>query len=384
MTELTQKTPRPVRPGGAAKLLRFWKDETVLCVSAVLALGSMLLAPPSAAYLDYIDLPVLALLFCLMAVVAGLRSAGLFAWLAHQMLAVSRSAGKLAALLTLLCFVTAALITNDVALITFVPFTVGLLYDVDPRRLGRVVIVETVAANLGSLVTPIGNPQNLFLYSYYGLSLGSFFTAMLPLAGISLGLVLLLCLLLFRGMGRETPDGGEAPHLHPAALARYGALFVLCLLTVLKAIPAWLCLATVVLVLLCRDRGLFRQVDYSLLGTFVCFFIFVGNLSSLEAVRGAVTAVLSGHEMLLAALLSQVVSNVPAAMALAPFTDAARELLWGVNIGGLGTLIASMASLISYRQFCRVRGASRGRYLAEFTLVNVPALALLLGIGAML
>ena len=337
----------------------------------------MVLTPPSAAYLGYVDTTVLIQLFCLMAVVAGLERSGVLDGLAKLLLQRTGNAGRLTAALTMLCFFAAMLMTNDVALLTFVPLTLFLIpQEQAPLRIWTVVL-ETVAANLGSLATPVGNPQNLFLYNHYNLEAAAFFRVMLPLAAASFLSVLLLCLF--------TPERRQPVHtdiavrpLQRRGAVQYGALFLLCLLTVFHVIPVLVCLAVVAGVVLVTDRPLLKKVDWLLLATFVCFFVFVGNLSAVPAISAFLSRILAGRELVVGALTSQVISNVPAAVLLAPFTSHAEGLLLGTNIGGLGTPVASLASLISYRLYCAAPAPSRGRYLAVFSAVNFSLLIFLL------
>lgn len=366
------------------KLCRFLRAEAVLTVSALLAAASILFVPPDRQYLGYIDPKVLAVLFCLMAVVAGVRAQGVFDRLSAMLAKKTTNGRIIALLLVILCFFLSALITNDVALITLVPFTVLLLGGEASSRLIWTVVCETVAANLGSMLTPIGNPQNLYLYSYYSMSAGEFFSAVLPLGGICLLIVAPLSL--FSGKSAPLPRRESCRHGETAAvkLVPLLCLFALCLCCVLGLVSYLICLGVVLLYLLLFDRGLFLRVDYSLLLTFICFFILVGNLGRIEPVSRFVTSLLAGRELLVGAGASQIISNVPAAAMLAPFTDDSRGLLLGVNIGGLGTPIASMASLISYRLYCAGESPKRGRYLLVFSAVNFSLLALLLFIGSLI
>ena len=365
------------------KALAFLKKDPVLWAAAAAALCSMALTPPDRAYLDYLNLRVLALLFCLMAVVAGLRRIGLLARLSDGLAARFPGPRAQAMSMVQLCFFTSAVITNDVALLTFVPFTLALPLARDRRLLLRTVVLETVAANLGSLGTPIGNPQNLFLCTHYGLAAGDFFRAVLPLWGLSWLLVTAGTLWLCRGAALPEAGTGERarpvdPPLPAARCAEYGALLALCLLTVFNVVDWRWCLGLTAAVLLLWDRPLFFGVDYGLLATFVCFFVFVGNLGRCGPVAAWLEGLLLGRELPVSALVSQVVSNVPAAAMLAPFTADARGLLLGTNIGGLGTPVASMASLISYKLYCAGERPEKGRYLLFFSLVNFALLMLLL------
>lgn len=365
--------------------IRFVRREPILCIAALCALGSMAAVPPSAAYGGYIDLRVLALLWCLMAVVAGFRECGCFEVLTHRLLTANRGDGRtLSVLLVLLPFFLSMAVTNDVALLTFVPFTLALL-----DRLGRpsaaiwLLVLQTLAANLGSMATPVGNPQNLYLYAYYGLSAGEFFSALLPLTALS-GLALAAAALPILPRSLPIPQLTPPKSPAPRQLARYLALFALCLLSVFRLLP-WQGLTVIVLVtLFWTDRAILRQPDYTLLVTFVCFFVFSGNLGQLDAVRSVLGALLRRSTLLTAVLASQVISNVPAAVLLSGFTDQWRALLVGVDIGGLGTPVASLASLITLKLYLVRPDAHPLRFLLAFTAANLAGLVLLLGAAALL
>ncbi len=358
------------------KLLGFLKKEPILAVSALAAAVSCFFVPPDAAYLSYIDFRTLALLYSLMLVVAGLRTAGAFEALAHRVCRRAGSARRLGLTLTILTFFSSMLITNDVALLTFVPFAVVLLGMTGREKdLLPVVVLQTAAANLGSMLTPVGNPQNLYLYSRYGLGAGDFFRITGPVWGLSLGLILLLCLGLPGTALR--PALGEAPKTDRKKLILYLALFALCLSSVFRLLPWPLLLLGMAAALLVFDRRMLLAADFCLLLTFAAFFVFAGNLARLGAVEALLRRLLSGREYLTALLTSQVISNVPAALLLSGFTEEARELLLGVDVGGLGTPIASLASLISLKLYSRSPGARTGRFLGLFLGVNLLLLALL-------
>lgn len=360
-------------------LLRFWKREPVLCIAAVCAAASVALNPPSADYLNYIDWRVLSLLFCLMAVVAGLQECGVFAVLAQRLLAGERRMRFVTLCLVLLPFFVSMLVTNDVALITFVPFAVLVLGLIGrTERLIYIVVLQTIAANLGSMATPVGNPQNLYLYANYELSAGQFFATMVPLALVSLvGLV--IAALCVKPEGIRVTFSEQAVIYHPGRLGLMTGLFLLCLLSVFRVLPYPALLAVVVAGMLIFDRPLFGKVDYGLLATFFCFFLFAGNIGACAPVRETLTAVMAQNTALASGVTSQVISNVPAAVLLSNFTTDWHGLLIGTNIGGLGTPIASLASLISMKAYFKSPGARAGRYLLVFILANVIALAVLTG-----
>ena len=359
-----------------AAIRSFIRREPVLLIAALAALVSCFFVPPDADYLGYMDLRTLALLYCLMTVVAGLRQAGLFAHLAHSLCQRTSSLRALALLLVLLCFFSSMLITNDVALLTFVPFAVVVLGMADRKKeLIHIVVLQTVAANLGSMLTPVGNPQNLFLYSFYDLSLGDFLRVTLPVWLLSLLLIAAACL--FFDRSRMEVFLGEEPGLDRRRLILYLALFVLCLTVVLRLISWPVMLAALLAVLLIFDRRILLKADFMLLLTFVAFFIFAGNLARIEAVSALLRRLLAGREYPVTLLTSQIISNVPAALLLSGFTDQSRALLLGVNIGGLGAPIASLASLISMKLYSHSEHAHTGRYLLEFSAVNLLLLLIL-------
>lgn len=341
------------------------------------AVISCFFVPPDAGYWAYLDLRTLALLYCLMVVVAGLRRAGVFSAMAHRLCCRAGSVRKMGITLVLLSFFSSMLITNDVALLTFVPFSVVVLGMAHQEKaLVWVVVLQTVAANLGSVLTPVGNPQNLYLYSHYGFSMADFLKVTAPLWLLSLALVLLLCLRLPKS-GLEV-FLGEEPDLDKKRLSLYLYLLLLCMLVVLRVIEWYILLPVIIAVLLAADRKRLLKADFMLLLTFLCFFVFSGNLARIPAVKELLSRLLEGRELLAGALTSQFISNVPAAMLLSGFTDKGAELLLGVNIGGLGTPVASLASLISLKLYSHSENSSTARFLKLFLLVNLSLLALLL------
>ena len=366
-------------------LWQFIRREPVLSISFVCALVSAFFVPPSAAYVDYIDLRVLCLLFCLMAVVAGLQECGLFLVLAQRLLAGERPVRLISLTLILLPFFCSMLVTNDVALITFVPFAILVLEMVGRRDLLIPIIsLQTVAANLGSMATPVGSPQNLFLYAHFSLSMGDFLSLLLPLTLISL-VGLAAAGLYFGGKGWISVSFPKQVRLtSPKHLALYLVLFGLCLLSVCRVLPYGILTSLVIVSLLLARRQLLGQVDYMLLLTFVCFFIFSGNLGQIPAVRAGLGSLLSRSPLLCSAAASQVISNVPAAVLLSGLTEDWKGLLAGVDVGGLGTPVASLASLISMKFYRRSREAKPLPYFLWFTAANVVGLLVLLPVAARL
>lgn len=355
---------------------RFVKREAVLCIAVLLAVISMFFVPPNAGYADYIDWDTLALLFSLMAVMKGFQRAGLFDYLANKLLKRANTSKKLMAVLVFAPFFLSMVVTNDVSLITFVPFALIVLKSAGLHRLILpTVVLQTLAANLGSMLTPIGNPQNLYLYNASGMSFGELVLAMLPYVALS-GIGLLVAVLLFK----SSPVGEVEvqSQLKGAFALSWPAVFFVCaLLGLFDVIPTIAVAAAVLLFLLVADRKTLAKIDYSLLGTFVALFIFIGNMGNIQAFRTFLSSVIEGNEVIVAVLASQVISNVPAALLLSGFSAEWPALVVGCNIGGLGTLIASMASLISYKSIARECPERRGAYIVQFTIFNIIFLAAL-------
>lgn len=358
------------------RILQYFRRETVLSAALVCALLSFLLTPPSVIHLQGIDTTTLLMLFSLMTIVAGFRRMGALDAVSRKLTRRVTTLRGLSAVMVALCFVLSMLVTNDVALLTLVPLTLLLFRAGGQKSTIWIVVLETVAANLGSMVTPIGNPQNLYLYTSGRLTALDFLTLLAPYAAVALALLL--------PKERVAVDTSARAPLARKMLTLYGALSALALLAIAKVLPAWALAAAVFLGTLALDRGTIRQVDYTLLATFVCFFVFVASVKACEPVRAWLETMMARSPMAVALLTSQVISNVPACLLLSPFTQDAKALALGVDLGGLGTLIASLASLISFRLYGAGEGAQKGRYFAVFTGVNVLFLAVMLGLAAIL
>ena len=372
-------------------LRRLIRQETVLTVAVVLAVLSAFPVRPDLQYIDYIDFRTLAILFSLMTVMAGLRRQGVFDRLGRALLARAGGTLQLVLVLVGLCFFGSMFITNDVALMTFVPFTFavlgGLGGEIRRTLAPPVVCMQTVAANLGSMLTPIGNPQNLYLYGKSGMGIGRFVGLMLPYTMVSLVLLAVWAVLLCRRQtaALSAPAAAEGQVLPDRRIvALYGVLFGVSLLAVVHILPYGVALAAVLGCTCWADRATLRRVDYSLLATFTAFFVFIGNLGRIPAFSAWLQGIIAGREVPVAVLASQITSNVPAALLLSGFTQNTEALIIGTNLGGLGTLIASMASLISYRQIAREMPGDKSRYFGMFTISNIIFLVLLLAVWAVL
>ena len=353
-------------------LVGFVRKEPVLTAALVLALASFLLVPPSIGTLDHIDFEVLFILLSFMVVVAGMESSGAFHGMAGKMLRLCE--GRilpLCAVLVFLPFITSMLITNDVALITFVPISMVMLSSPGLRAyMIPVLVLQTISANLGSSLTPFGNPQNLYIFHHYDLGLTEFICAIGPYVIVGMVPLILMMALLCRGGAVDIPEY-EGRNVDVRLLMLMSILFCLCISTVLGLVPCIPVMIVVILVALIVRRGSLKKVDYGLLLTFVFLFIFTGNLSELDTVSDLLGRMMTWDPMMTSFLSSQFVSNVPAAVMLSGFTVDWQSLLIGVDVGGFGTPIASMASVITLRLYSHMESGDTLRYLAVFSLANV-------------
>ena len=363
------------------KIRNFLKKEAVLCISLLLAVLSMIFVPLDRQYANYIDFHTLSILLSLMLIMAGLRDLGLFSTIGSRMLDRTSNVRSLSIVLVLLCFVFSMFITNDVSLIAFVPFTIDVLIMAGLEKyMIRIIVLQTVAANLGSMLTPIGNPQNLYLFSKSRMSPAGFVSLMLPYTLLSFAGLLAACFILIDR--RDVSVKTQAPKTLLSAEKRkaviYILLFLLALTSVARLISVYIVMAVVLAAVLALDRKTLLKADYALLFTFVFLFIFIGNMKRIPQISLWLGSIIQGHELLTSVLSSQVISNVPAAILLSGFTDNTSALIVGTNLGGLGTIIASMASLISFKYYGKTAGKRNAAYLGVFTLLNLIFLAALL------
>lgn len=357
------------------KVKEFFKNEAVLVISFLLAIISACFVGIDKEYIGYIDFKTLGLLFSLMAVTSAFNNQGVFSLLAIKMLKKVKSTRSLSLVFCLLCFFSSMLITNDVALITFVPFTIlTLKVSNNFRPLIPLITLETISANLGSMLTPIGNPQNLFLFSKFNMTMGDFVSAILPYAVLSLTLILISLVFI---KNEKIKANGITEITPPKKLncVIYLALFILAMLTVFRVLNFIILLGITIVIMLVLDRKAIKKVDYSLLLTFVFLFVFIGNLGRIDVISSFLQKIIVGNEVLVGVASSQFFSNVPAAILLSGFSNNSKDLLIGVNLGGLGTLIASMASLISFK-FVAKEDVKTSKYLLLFTIFNVVFLAI--------
>ena len=361
-----------------ASIRSFFRSQTIFCVALFLTVGSMFIVPPSAEYIEYIDFRTLALLFCQMTVISGMVRTGLADWISGEVrrrFATTRRAG---AAMVFLSFFSAMLITNDVALMSFVPLTLAVFSRPEQERDRITVLVfQTIGANIGSMFTPFGNPQNLYLFGASGMGAGEFLLLTGKYTLVS-GVLLALSLRTVRNAPLPDEPETKGTQLNGKKNAIYALLLLVCVLGVLRVLPVILVVGIVAAAFLVLDRRAFSGVNYMLLLTFIVFFILAGNIRHMSAFRELIERTVAGRTVLTSVLTSQVISNVPAAMLLSAFSDDWSGLIVGTNLGGLGTLIASMASLITWQYYAQTPRAAKGKYFLWFTLWNLGFLVLLL------
>lgn len=362
------------------KLLKFIRSEIVLFISAVLAVVSVFIIPPDREYAGYINYKTICILFALMAVMEGFKKTGVFSTVSGILLERAKGIRTVVLILVYLCFFLSMFITNDVSLITFVPLSIAVLSmageSVKKRLLVPVIVIQTVAANLGSMIFPMGNPQNLYLYGISGMKLWKFILLLLPYTGIAFAVITLWSVFICKNVSSEIKIPQTERNLSLRQINIYSGLFVICVLSVAGIVHYIAAMVFVVAVILICDRKIFRTIDYSLLLTFIFLFVFIGNMGRVDAVDNFLKGITNGNEFIVSVLASQIISNVPCAILLSGFTDNYQALIAGTNIGGLGTLIASMASLISFKNAAKECPEMKGRYFVYFTVSNILLLLL--------
>ena len=354
----------------------FVKKNVVMVVAMAAALITCFIIPPDGAYLDYFDVKTLTCLFCVLAVVCALKNINFFYTLARKIVLIFKNARLSILALVYITFIGSMLIANDMALLTFLPLGLFVLSSTGKGKyMAFTFIMQNIAANLGGMLTPFGNPQNLYLYTKFAIPNGEFVLIMLPPFLLSVALITLCCLIFVKPEPLELKD--EKTALPAGRTIVYLLLFALAIAIVFRGIPYWIGLIIIPAVLLFMDRKALKMVDYPLLLTFVFFFIFSGNMARIEVVRNLFSMLLEKSTLLFSVLSCQVISNVPSAILLSQFTTNYKELLLGVNIGGVGTLIASLASLITFREYTKNNKGKTRYYVLLFSAFNFAFLIIL-------
>ena len=354
----------------------FIKKNMVMVVALVAACITCIFVPPDKEYLNYFDFKTLVCLFCVLAVVCALKNIRFFYLLARKIVQIFKTTRLCVLALVYITFIGSMLIANDMALLTFLPLGLLVLTSTGKNRyMAFTFIMQNIAANLGGMLTPFGNPQNLYLYTKFTIPNGEFMGIMLPPFILSVALITMCCIIFVKSEPLEMKD--EKISLPVGKTVLYLALFALAIAIVFRGINHWIGLAIIPTVLLFADRKSLKMVDYPLLFTFVFFFVFSGNMARIPAVRQLFSMLLEKSTLLFSVLSCQVISNVPSAILLSQFTDNYRQLLLGVNIGGVGTLIASLASLITFREYTKHNKGKTIYYTLLFSAFNFAFLLIL-------
>ena len=370
------KTPNRHHGELLKKAISFLKKNAVLCIATLAAVITSCIVPPDEKYLEYFDWKTLTCLFCVLAVVCALRNIKFFTALAKKIVQLFKTTRASILALVYITFLGSMLIANDMALLTFLPLGYFVLSSTGKQKyMAFTFIMQNIAANLGGMLTPFGNPQNLYLYTKFTIPTGEFMWTMLPPFCISVALITICCLFIKKEPLEIADEEIRLPKLRTVI---YGVLFALSIIIVFRVVHFLIGLIVIPLVLLFMDRNALKKVDYGLLLTFVMFFIFSGNMARMEGVRHLFESLLAKNALIVSALSCQMISNVPSAILLSQFTNDWRALLVGVNIGGVGTLISSLASLITFREYAKHNEGKSGKYLLLFSTFNFAFLGVLM------
>lgn len=358
------------------KCWSFVKKNAVMCIALVAAIVTSIIIPIDKEYVGYFDYKTLTCLFCVLAVVCALKNINFFYMLARKVVQLFKTARMSILALVYITFIGSMLIANDMALLTFLPLGYFVLTTTGKQKyMAFAFIMQNIAANLGGMLTPFGNPQNLYLYSKFEIPNLEFIGIMAPPFVLSVLLITLCCLIFVKPEPLSLSD--EKMVLDPKKTILYLLLFTLSIVIVFRGIPYWIGLLVVPTILFFVDRKALKMVDYGLLFTFVFFFVFAGNMARIDVVRELFSALLEKNTLIFSVVSCQCISNVPSAILLSQFTSNYQDLLVGVNIGGVGTLIASLASLITFREYTKNNPGKTKYYVGMFSLFNFAFLIIL-------
>jgi len=359
-----------------SRLKLFIRSNAVMVIAFFAALITAFIIPPDKKYLNYFDFKTLTCLFCVLAVVCALKNIRFFYLLAKKIVEHFKTARMSVIAIVYITFIGSMLIANDMALLTFLPLGYFVLHTTKKSQyMAFTFIMQNIAANLGGMLTPFGNPQNLYLYTKFNIPNIEFMKIMAPSFALSILLITLCCIIFVKAEPLTVEN--EKIHINSKRAILYGLLFALAIAIVFRGIPYYLGLIIIPTVLFFADRNALKAVDYPLLLTFVFFFIFAGNMARIEVVREFFSSLLNINTLIFSEISCQFISNVPSAILLSQFTENYADLLVGVNIGGIGTLIASLASLITFREYTSHYPQKTGHYIKLFSLFNFGLLIIL-------
>lgn len=359
------------------KVLHFIKNETVLAVAIILAIITCFFVPIDKEYINYFDYGTLILLFCMLAVVAGLKSTNVFEVISRKMIGLFHTRRAVIYSLVFGTFFFDMIVANDMSLITFLPLTYIVLHSTkNDKYLAFTFIMQTIAANMGGMITPYGNPQNLYLYSYYNINTVEFFSILLK-QSIMVAVLLYICCSFIPNEPLKLKNKRKII-VSTRELLIYIILFIMVILSIFRVIPYIATFITVILTILIVDKKRFKQVDYALIATFCVFFIFSGNIARIPAIKQFISDIVVKNTLIAGVVSCQFISNVPTAIFLSKFTENYSDLLISVNIGSLGIIISSLASLITLKEFLKHQSKNFKKYIGLFTLFNTLFLVVLL------
>ena len=357
-------------------VIGFVKKEVVLSVAIVAMIITMFFVPVDKEYLEYFEYKTLIALFCMLAVVAGLKSTNIFELVSKKLIGLFKTRRAVIYCLVYGTYLFDMIVANDMSLITFLPLTYLVLHKTNnDKYLAFTFIMQTIAANMGGMITPYGNPQNLYLFSFYEIAIPEFFKALL-LQSITVAVMLFICVLFVKNEPL-TLKNEEKFEIKKKELAVYAVLFVLVILSIFRVVPHVVTLALVILAVLIVDRKRFKYVDYALLATFCVFFVFSGNMARIDAVKELISVIVEKNTLIAGVVSCQFISNVPTAIFLSKFTQNWQDLLIAVNIGSLGIIISSLASLITLKEYLKHQPEGLKKYMIKFTLLNTIFLVVL-------
>lgn len=358
------------------------KDK-VFVIAGIIMMITMFIIPPSTLYLSYMNYKVLIIMFTIMLAVAGLYETHLFDFIATRLVIKFKTIKWVSLILVLSTFFLAMFLTNDAVLLTLIPFTLFIMRHAKQEKFALItIILQTIAANLGSALTPMGDPQNIYLFAYYEIPFKTFLSITAPIT--ALGFILITSTALIKIPNIPVTLNLQAPEVNWKRVGLYALLLLNALFVVLRLVPEWYTIYVTLILGLAYGRHLFKRVDYGLLLTFVAFFIITGNLGQMDSIFNLFDKVLSSpHQVFLTALgTSQIISNVPAAVLLSTFTKPMYypALLTGVNVGALGSIIGSLASLITFKYVIREFPELMKKYLLNYTIISIIFIIIIGGV----